>query len=109
MWFEVALITTIFAVGNILFGHFEEGTPKWRRLLKVFLFIALTILITTTIGRVWFYVLLAIFAVAVLIIHGWWLPKQGINGWTAEPKEKYYELRGWKVPQTGDTCLTKLH
>jgi hypothetical protein len=33
----------------------------------------------------------------VLIIHGWWLPKKGINGLTAEPKEKYYELRGWKV------------
>ena len=22
---------------------------------------------------------------------------KGINGLTAEPKEKYYELRGWKV------------
>ena len=30
-WFEVALAATIFAVGNILFGHFEERTPKWRR------------------------------------------------------------------------------
>lgn len=109
MWFEVALITTIFAVGNILFGHFEEGTPKWRRVLKLVLFIVLTILITTTVGRLWFYVMLACFTVAVLIIHGWWLPKQGINGLTAEPKEKYYELRGWKLPQIGATSLTKLH
>ena len=109
MWFEVALITTIFAVGNILFGHFEEGTPKWRRVLKLVLFIALTVLITATIGRLWFYVMLACFTVVVLIIHGWWLPKQGINGLTAEPKEKYYELRGWKLPQIGATSLTKLH
>ena len=27
-WFEVALVATIFAVGNILFGHFEERTPN---------------------------------------------------------------------------------
>lgn len=26
------------------------------------------------------------------------LPKKGINGWTAEPREKYYALRGWKWP-----------
>jgi hypothetical protein len=105
MWFEVALITTIFAVGNILFGHFEEGTPKWRRLLKFLLFIVITILLTTTVGRLWFYVMLASLTVAVLIIHGWWLPKQGINGWTAEPKEKYYELRGWKLPKQGRHAL----
>lgn len=26
MWFEVAVVATMFAVGNIVFGHFEEGT-----------------------------------------------------------------------------------
>ena len=30
-----------FAVGNVLFGNFEEGTPKWRRLLKLALVMAL--------------------------------------------------------------------
>jgi hypothetical protein len=30
------------------------------------------------------------------VIHGWWLPKQGIHPLTAEPKERYYKLRGWK-------------
>jgi hypothetical protein len=99
MWFEVAIITTIFAVGNILFGHFEEGTPKWRRVTKLFLFVGLIILITETLGRLWFYVFLAAISLAVLMIHAWWLPKHGINGWTGEPKEKYYRLRGWKLPQ----------
>jgi hypothetical protein len=23
------------------------------------------------------------------------LPKKGINGWTGEPKSKYYDFRGW--------------
>ncbi len=40
--------------------------------------------------------MLATMAVAVSIIHAWWLPKHGINGLTGEPKDKYYELRGWK-------------
>jgi hypothetical protein len=99
MCLEVAIITGIFAVGNILFGHFEEGTPKWRRVTKLFLFVGIAILITETLGRLWFYVLLAIMSFAVLLIHAWWLPKHGINGWTAEPKEKYYAFRGWKLPQ----------
>jgi len=33
--------------------------------------------------------------IPLVVIHMWWLPKHGINGWTAEPKEKYYQLRGW--------------
>jgi hypothetical protein len=37
-WFEVAVMTTFLAAGNILFGHFEEHKAKWRRLLKVALF-----------------------------------------------------------------------
>ena len=96
MWFEIAVIASIFAVGNILFGHFEEGTPKWRRVFKFFLFIALTALITSTLGRLWFFAFLGLTLIFPLVIHMWWLPKKGINGWTGEPKVKYYELRGWK-------------
>jgi len=34
--------------------------------------------------------------VAFVVFHLWWLPHHyGINGLTAEPKEKYYEFRGW--------------
>jgi hypothetical protein len=32
----------------------------------------------------------------VAFIHAIWLPGKGINGWTGEPENKYYELRGWK-------------
>ena len=96
MWFEVAIVSGIFAVGNIFFGHFEEGTPKWRRVGKLFLFLGLAILITATAGRAWFFVFLGIMLTLALVIHLWWLPKHGINGWTGEPKDKYYQLRGWK-------------
>jgi hypothetical protein len=98
MWLEIAILTSIFAIGNILFGHFEEGTPRWRRITKFLLIVGLAMLIINTLGRAWFYGFLGLLWFVVLVIHAWWLPKNGINGWTAEPKEKYYRLRGWKPP-----------
>ncbi|MEM1158849.1 MAG: hypothetical protein AAGH72_11410 [Verrucomicrobiota bacterium] len=96
MWFEVALVASIFALGNIYFGHFEEGTPKWRRVAKFFICITLSVLISAVAGRLWFFVFLGMMLTSVLVIHLWWLPKHGINGWTAEPKDRYYRMRGWK-------------
>ena len=51
--------------------------------------------------RPWSYVVIAIPLALVLVIHGWWLPRQGINGWTAEPKDRYYKFRGWTLPPDG--------
>ena len=31
LWIDVASTATIFALGNILSGRFEETTPKWLR------------------------------------------------------------------------------
>jgi hypothetical protein len=98
MWMEAAIVATIFAVGNILFGHWEAETPKWRRLLKFVLILLLTLGISTSLGRRWAFLFLGLMGVAALIVHAWWLPRHGINGWTAEPKEKYYAMRGWKYP-----------
>jgi hypothetical protein len=98
MWFEIAVVSTIFAVGNILFGHFEEGTPKWRRILKLVLFVAVGVGVSSWLGRAWFWALLGAMLVPVLVIHAWWLPSKGVNGWTGEPKARYYELRGWRLP-----------
>jgi hypothetical protein len=98
-WFEIAVIMGIFAFGNILFGHFEEQTPKWRRVAKVFLVTGLAVGISAVAGKAGFYALLAAFAAFFAVVHGWWLPKQGIHPLTAEPKERYYKLRGWKLGQ----------
>lgn len=93
-WFDVAVVMSIFAVGNILFGHFEEHKPKLRRLLKVVLVLAIT-LVLSSVGLRWVaYGLLGLLGVAAAYVHLWWLPNHGINGWTGEPKEKYYELLG---------------
>ncbi len=95
-WFEVAVVFGLCAVGNIALPGFAECEPKPRRIAKMLLGAALAVLISATVGRAWFFVALGVFAIALLVIHAWWLPRHGVNGWTAEPKEKYYALRGWK-------------
>ena len=30
LWFEIAIVSIIFALGNITMGHFEERTPKLK-------------------------------------------------------------------------------
>lgn len=96
LWFEIALISSIFALGNIFFGHFEERTPKWRKVLKFALFVLIAIGISTLFGRIWTFAFLGVLSLLVLYVHGVVLPRKGINGWTAEPKDKYYAMRGWK-------------
>ena len=96
LWFEIAIVMTLVGFGSILFGHFEEHKPKWRRLLKVVIILAVTITISATISRIWAFGFLGLLLLVVLFLHAWWLPKHGVNGWTGEPKEKYYELIGHK-------------
>jgi len=95
IWFEIAIVSAIYAVGNILFGHFEEQTPKVRRVGKYILTLIIIIGLSTYFGRTIAMVTLVLFFLPAIYIHGISLPKKGINGWTGEPKEKYYDLRGW--------------
>ena len=52
--------------------------------------------LSATVGRAWAFCVLAIPLLGAFVAHVWWLPKHGINGWTGEPKERYYELIGYK-------------
>jgi hypothetical protein len=96
-WFDVAIATSALMLGHLYFGRFEEHRPRWRRLLKSLLFVVMVVATTAWAGRAWMYVLLAAIGVGVLIVHGWWLPHKGVNGWTGEPRERYYELVGLDV------------
>ena len=96
-WFELAVMFGLICVGNITLAPFAEGIPKWRRVAKMFLGGGVAVLVSATAGREWFFAFLGTMTVVVVIIHAWWLPRNGVNGWTAEPKEKYYALRGWKA------------
>ncbi|MEZ4777728.1 MAG: hypothetical protein R3D00_31430 [Bacteroidia bacterium] len=95
-WFDIAIVSIIYAVGNMTFGHFEEQTPKFRRVGKYLLTIVIVCLLTHYFGRTVSMGFLGLFLVPFFYIHGYYLPKvKGINGWTGEPKSRYYEFRGW--------------
>ena len=91
-WFDVAVVMSIFAVGSILFGRFEEHKPRARRVLKVAIVLAVTVALAATVGRWWAYAVLAVPLVGAAYVHLIWLPKHGINGWTGEPRDRYLEL-----------------
>ena len=92
LWFDAAVVMTIFAVGTILFGHFEAHRPKWRRVLKVGLVLAVVLGLSATVGRVWAFGVLMLPLAGAVWVHLVWLPRHGINGWTGEPRDKYLEL-----------------
>lgn len=101
LWFDVAVVMSIFAVGSILFGRFEEHKPRGRRVLKVAIVLGAIVALSATAGRTWAYGLLAIPLLGALWVHLYWLPKNGINGWTAEPRDKYLELVGARTATHG--------
>jgi predicted MFS family arabinose efflux permease len=77
-WFDVAVIGLSFAIGNILFGRFEEHRSRWRRMVKLALTLVITLGVAQTLGRGWAY--------------GWMVPLLLFVVWTAEPRERYLEL-----------------
>jgi hypothetical protein len=86
------MVTSLFAAGSILFGRFEQHKPRWRRLLKMLVVIGVVLGIASTAGRAWAFGLLALPIIGAGVVHLWWLPRHGINGWTAEPYDKYLAL-----------------
>jgi hypothetical protein len=101
LWFDTAVVLGIFAVGNILFGHFEEHNPKWRRLLKVATVLIVIVSLSATVGRTWAFGVLALPLLVAAYVHLRWLPSHGINGWTGEPRERYLALVTRRRPHSG--------
>ena len=96
LWFEVAIVSIIYAIGNMVFGHFEEQTPKVRRVGKYVLTVIIICLLSVYVGRTAAMIFLGSFFIPFLYVHAYYLPrKKGINGLTGEPKNKYYDFRGW--------------
>ncbi|TAE12076.1 MAG: hypothetical protein EAZ95_12870 [Bacteroidetes bacterium] len=95
LWFEVSIVSTIFALGHILMGHFEERTPRLRKFIKFVCFLVLVLCLSVWAGRQVALSFLGFMFLPLLYVHGVYLPRKGINGWTGEPKERYYEFRKW--------------
>lgn len=91
-WFDVAIVMSIFAVGTVLFGRFEEHKPRGRRLTKVLVVLGVTLALAETAGRAWAYAFLALPLLGAVWVHLVWLPRHGISGWTGEPRDRYLAL-----------------
>lgn len=98
MLLDVSVMALVLAMGNVLFRHFEPRMPWWQRLLKFLALLATTAVISYYFGRTGVLIGFGIALLPVLYIHAVWLPRHGVNGWTGEPREKYYALRGWPPP-----------
>jgi hypothetical protein len=76
-------------------GHFEERSPRWRKVVKYFAAVFIVVLVSIFVGRMYAFILFGLMLLPVIYIHGVVLPRKGINGWTGEPKSRYYDFRGW--------------
>lgn len=99
MLLDVTAIAVFLAIGNVAFWHFDPHQPLWRRLLKIVLALAITAVVSYYFGRTGVLIAFGIALLPIIYIHAIWLPLHGVNGWTGEPREKYYALRGWPPPE----------
>ena len=107
IWFDIAVVSSIMALGHILFGVFEERTPRLRKFMKFILTLMICISLSLFVSRWVMFLFIGIFGVMALYLHAIYLPKKGINGWTSEPKKKYYEFRGWDTDIFNDKTETE--
>lgn len=97
MWFDLYLAALLHLLGSLVFGHFERHTPMTRKLMKVVMIQGITVLLIATVGRPWSILwVLGMFGLGTTF-HFWWTHAHNIHPITAEPKARYYALRGWSL------------
>ena len=99
MLLDMTAVAVLLTFGNVKFRRFNPQMPLWRRAAKVIAAVAVAGVLSHYFGRPGVIIALAIAALPVIYVHGIWLPRHGVNGWTGEPRERYYALRGWTRPQ----------
>ena len=95
MLLELGIAVVLMILGHSLFRRFEERTTRWRIALKWINYLAITVLLSLTAGRAWALAWVVGLPALGLTFHTWWTRRNGITFLTAEPREKYYRLRGW--------------
>ena len=92
-WFDLAVIHRGLCGRRRLFRTFRAAqAPVAASPQGALLVSTLYVWLAQDVSRTWAYGFLSFFAIAAAIVHLWWLPKHGINGWTAEPYDQYLAL-----------------
>lgn len=91
-WFDVAAFSTLWVVLVLVFGHFEQHKPRWRRLTKFAFLLLLFLVLAETAGRLVAYAVLGLLLIGGASLHFAVLSKRGIDGWTGEPRDRFEAL-----------------
>jgi hypothetical protein len=87
---EILIVFTIASMAYFLaFNNFEKHLPIQRRITKLFVVVGVLAIIGILFGRFAFWGLITLMTMGQIYLHGWYFPKHGINGLTAEPYDKY--------------------
>lgn len=76
----------------VVFNKFEKHVPTQRRIVKLFMVVGILSIIGNLFSRYAFWGTIGLMTIGQVYVHGVHFPKHGVNGWTAEPYDKYLEL-----------------
>lgn len=93
MELEFLLAAVLISVATTSFGHFEQHAPLWTRLARWLTYLAVTFAIGHTAGRPWTFVWLLGLPAVGATFHVIWCRRHGINPLTAQPRDRYLQLR----------------
>lgn len=89
---EILIVLTIASLAYFLiFNNFEKHVPTQRRIVKLFVVVGVLSIIGILFGRHAFWGMIALMTIGQVYLHAVYFPKYGINGFTAEPYDKYLE------------------
>ena len=90
---EILIVLTIASLAYfVVFNNFEKHLPIARRVIKLFVVVSILAVIGILFSRYVFWGMIALMTIGQVYLHGWYFPKHGINGLTAEPHDKYLEV-----------------
>ena len=90
---EWLLSAVIIAIATPAFGHFETLRPTRTRIFRWLAYLAVTGVLGATVGRPWTLIWVLGLPTVGALFHLIWCLRHGINPLTAEPRDRYEELR----------------
>lgn len=90
---DILTVLTIASTAYFLvFNNFEKHLPIKRRIIKLLMVVSILAALGILFGRYVYWGVITLMTMGQIYLHGWYFPKQGINGLTAEPNDKYLEV-----------------
>lgn len=90
---EIMIVLTISSLAYfVAFNNFERHLQMQKRITKLLIVTGTLAVIGILFGRFAYWGIITLMTLGQIYLHGWYFPRQGINGLTAEPHDKYLEV-----------------